>query len=104
MNILFSLGQKVVCVDAGYAGNPFGKPELLIEGKTYTIHGINKCPKCGCIGVNVGITQRDDTICKCGVRESGCWYNQFRFVAIDTDRALDEEIHNALKETLKINQ
>jgi hypothetical protein len=100
MESLFTIGQKVVCVDSK------GHNTNLIEGKTYTIQGIRANECCGVIVVNVGVNYNYERT-KCG----GCggfyspadgYKRQTRFVPLDTDRELDEAIHEALKESLKI--
>lgn len=106
MESLFTIGQKVVCVDSSHV-NKHLIAAPLVEGKTYTVVGIKPC-SCGQVGVNVGIRSgvMGQAICRgCeGIIETGYtwWHNQNRFVPLDADRELDEAISEALKESLKI--
>lgn len=94
MNALFSIGQKVVCVDS--------KKTDLVEGKIYTIHGMTQC-KCKRICVDVGLkldpTKYVSWCQYCGSSEETFtyWIYQTRFVPLEFDRQADEEIHQALK-------
>ncbi len=102
MKALFEIGQRVCCVDSGNCGNPNGKSQLLIEGKCYTVKGINQCI-CGSIGIDVGLTNSDDrTICLCSHIENGIWHNQYRFIPLQTDGELEDQIRESLNEHLRV--
>jgi len=88
MKSLFSVGDTVVCVDS--------KKQPLIEGKTYTIKGISVC-KCGRVRVDVGDESDPHDCAGCYGNIGTCIYYQTRFVPLDTDHALENEIHEALK-------
>lgn len=103
MNRLFEIGDKVICVNSSmlreYTNG--GKIPNLIEGKTYTVLGFCDCPKCGFIGVDVGLTaQNCDQRCVCGYSfKAGTihYCSQTRFVKPETDHQLEEQIHESLK-------
>ena len=80
MEHLFSIGDKIVCVDSTGTARPY-----LIEGKVYTVIGLKKCEFCPINMVNVGVGSFDN-----------CWHEN-RFVPLEADSQLEEEIHNALK-------
>ncbi len=94
MESLFTIGQKVVCLNS--------KETDLIEGKVYTVMAIGQC-KCGHINLDVGLRLNPNTHVSwcsyCNHEEETFiyWFNQFRFAPVDTDRALENEIHEALK-------
>lgn len=99
---LFSIGQKIVCIDSVDAHE-------LVEGKTYRVTGYEGCEVCKMVGVFIGIRCiKDERIrytCSCGavaeyVPEIS--YRQTRFVPLDTNDQLEEEIFESLK-GVKIN-
>lgn len=106
MKALFEIGQKVVCVDSKPITGP---PPPLIEGKEYVIMALNECKWCGHITVDVGLTSYKIahlcSACHClwAKQDNTHWCVQTRFVPLDFDRQADEEIHEALRESLKIN-
>jgi len=99
MESLFSIGQKVVCVDSK-ATSFRGVDSNLIEGKSYIVSGVMRC-KCGRGGINVGLTT-NYTVCKCGAEFDGAWHNQNRFIPLDFDKAADEAIRESLNESIRV--
>lgn len=89
MNALFEIGQKVVCVDSS------GQSRIT-EGKTYTVKNAHCC-KCGFVRIDVGVASNDDECLHCDNKTGACIYFQTRFVPLDADHQLEEEIHEALK-------
>lgn len=99
MESLFSVGQKIVCVDSVYN---CGFKSPLIEGKTYTVLAIFSCV-CGAVDLDVGTRNPSDHLrCSCGhITENNRWlHNEMRFVPLDTNSQLEEEIHQAMKGNL----
>lgn len=85
---MFYQGQRVVCVDApNRPENGCGDTEL-IEGKSYYIENGSSQISNGRIYVAIVGLMYD--------------YLQTSFVPYDTDKALEDEIFEALKEDLKI--
>lgn len=80
MKALFNINQRVVCVDSSGEFDD-NSPLDLIEGKTYTV---------------ARYYQRDIVF---GVMMVGCKgaYDQNRFVPIQVDHQLEEQIHEAMK-------
>lgn len=105
MESLFSVGDKVICVNSKPNWNPkFGMP--LIEGKQYVIIGLHICA-CGVVDVNVGVNNPSNSghlRCNCGVISlNSYWtFEQTRFIKPDTDQALSDQITEALNEDLKV--
>lgn len=97
-NPMFCPGDKAVCI----SGEPHNTkyPTGLVEGKVYTIQHIIRC-KCGLVCVSVGISVKGGTICsvcnKWVASDDIHWYKQTRFVPLDTDRAIESAIFEALK-------
>ncbi len=96
---LFSIGQKIVCVDSS------GCSELT-EGASYTVTSVLKCAGCGITGVSIGLDARqkyEALRCKCGTRNvhpqptNEIFFKQTRFVPIEFDRYTEEEIFESLK-------
>jgi len=96
-NALFSIGQRVVCVDS------MGSQPQLIEDKEYTVERYVSCKHCGKIGVAVNVPHRykNYKCCICDLPLDGtnifAVYGQHRFVPLEFDRMVEEEIHQALK-------
>lgn len=88
MESLFSVGDKILCVDSSDSNG------YLVEGKAYKVLEIGTCA-CGqsiCSVTTVGI----------GVGISDGHWHQTRFIKPDTDKAMEDQIFEALKEDLKI--
>lgn len=84
MESLFSIGDRIVCVDSSDSTNH------LIEGKTYNALGVDVCRDCGKPTVNVGV----------GV-VNGFWH-QDRFVPLDFDEYTNEAVRESLNESIKV--
>lgn len=102
MESLFSVGQKIVCVNSREVEG------WLTEGKTYEVTACVKCPHCGEVGVTLG-HPADGARVVCGktghryqFENNELGFKQGRFIPLDFDRQADEIIHQALKEDLKI--
>lgn len=102
MEALFSVGQKVVCVDSTSKKSNLCPP--LIEGKVYIVEGIRVC-YCGYPSLDVGLLKPNDMLfitcekpkCRCIFYIPNVWHvSQYRFVPLDDDRAIDEEIRESL--------
>ncbi len=99
MDVLFEIGQEIVCVDAS---TTLGVKAPLIEGNQYTVKGFFGCT-CGCISVDVGIRSFSGTlVCtKCSTRHetNDAWYfKQSRFAPLshtDNVNELMEEVSYA---------
>lgn len=100
MESLFSVGDKVICVDSHGTNG-------LVEGKKYTVKGIHKTSCCGVIEINVGVVGNPSAIHRCskcrGESNAPVGYKlQTRFIKPDTDAALSDQITEALNEDLKV--
>jgi len=91
---IFCAGDKAVCIDS--SGRQFGN---LIEGKVYTILEVKRQECCGRVGVWTGTIHKPGGVCKCGAEDDNekIFYNQNRFVPLDTNSQLEEAIFEALK-------
>lgn len=96
--------SKMICIDSSGC-------KKLIEGKTYKLVDVYTC-LCGGTSFNVGVY--DDSLadcslmeCRCGIitrkNKLGTYYRSSRFIEAEADEAMNEEINQALKENLKIN-
>ena len=106
MEALFSIGQKVVCVDSkDYMPHVPGVHAPLIEGKTYPVKSMKGCV-CGNVLIDVGLPPNPpnySVTCDCGykhVNELRWLVEQTRFVPLDDDRAMDEQIRESLNQHL----
>ena len=109
MEALFSVGQMVVCVDSkDHTPHAKGLHPPLIEGKTYTNLENYVCD-CGLVCIDVGIGFEGKISiwnCKCGRKKLvNKWFiNQYRFVPLLDDRAMDDEIREILVGHMKVNE
>lgn len=102
---LFAPGDKAVCIDASRSKKfPNRKSPPLVEGKIYNVNGVGRCSRCGAIHLDVGIVRESSLgnhSCLCGNTSEPVYWpvRQTRFVPVDADRALDNEIHESLKKS-----
>lgn len=93
---LFAPGDRVVCINAT------GQKGTLKEGIEYTITGVMRVNCCKRIVVSVGISGdfENHQCVQCGRRRPYTGenhYSQMRFVPIQDNEAMEEEIFNSLK-------
>jgi hypothetical protein len=103
MEALFSIGQRVVCVDStDHHPEIEGLFPPIIEGKTYPVKDLKQCV-CGLIFLDVGLAECTYLnlvfTCSCSFQHQGerrflC--EQTRFVPLDDDRVMDEQIRESL--------
>lgn len=81
---MFSVGQRVVCVNAGVidAHIPGNDPPLMV-GRVYIVGGMLTCG-CGASMVDVGLSSPYPTMCACGrITSDGWWVYASRFAPIE---------------------
>lgn len=105
MESLFNIGERVVCVDSSnHCTIDNSVPPPLIEGKTYPVKANQVC-SCGIISIDVGLKSNIEiSVCNCGrYTVTKQWFvNQNRFIPIDKDILMEEEIRDALLNYLKV--
>lgn len=84
------VGQKVVCIKTHSQG-------LVVKGKNYSVHGVNCCPLCGFVSLDVGVigNGRSWSCMKKHRVHSGTWVATTLFRPVD---ALTEQIERIEKE------
>lgn len=107
MEPLFSVGEKITCIDSSpQFFNGQRVESKLIEGKEYTVTDIVRCKCKKNLGITVGV--REDvftgTVCRiCGVEmptRLERTYNQHRFIKASDIKSLEEQINYSLNLSL----
>ena len=91
--MIFHIGQKVICINAGPINTVYRTAPPLTYGNRYTVRGIYHCYNCGHYNLDVGIPHDmvKDHICVCNIRIKTpvWWVSATRFAPIEEKSETD---------------
>lgn len=102
----FKIGDRAKCINASSLNG--GNPPPLVLGREYIVYGIDICPKCQLVALDIGLVSQTKlgSHCPCGINTlpSLIWWaaasrfekaiEKVEYIAVATDIEIQEPVLN----------